>query len=32
MLAPLRSGEFLSDLVSEIIVRKADGDGTIGDM
>ena len=32
MLAPLRSGEFLSDLVSEIIARKADGDGTIGDI
>jgi predicted O-methyltransferase YrrM len=32
MLAPLRSGQFLSDLVVEIIVRKADGDVTIGDV
>lgn len=32
MLAPLRSGEFLSDLVSEIVVAKADGDATIGDV
>jgi predicted O-methyltransferase YrrM len=32
MLASLRSGEFLSDLVSEIIVAKADGDRTIGDV
>jgi hypothetical protein len=31
-LAPLRSGQFLSDLVSEIIVRKANGDATIGDV
>jgi predicted O-methyltransferase YrrM len=32
MLTSLRSGEFLSDLVSEIIVAKADGDSTIGDV
>jgi predicted O-methyltransferase YrrM len=32
MLASLRSGEFLADLVSEIIVDKADGDTTIGDV
>jgi predicted O-methyltransferase YrrM len=32
MLTSLRSGEFLSDLVSEIIVAKADGDTTIGDV
>jgi predicted O-methyltransferase YrrM len=31
-LAPLRSGAFLSDLVSQTIVRKADGDATIGDV
>jgi len=31
-LAPLRSGEFLSDLVAEIVVAKADGDATIGDV
>jgi predicted O-methyltransferase YrrM len=31
-LAPLRAGEFLSDLVAEIVVAKADGDPTIGDV
>jgi len=31
-LAPLRSGAYLSDLVSHIIVCKADGDATIGDV
>jgi predicted O-methyltransferase YrrM len=32
MLTSLRSGEFLSDLVSEIIVAKAEGDTTIGEV
>jgi predicted O-methyltransferase YrrM len=32
MLAPLRSGELLSDLLAELIVGKADGDVTIGDI
>jgi predicted O-methyltransferase YrrM len=32
MLASLRSREFLSDLVSEIVVDKANGDTTIGDV
>jgi predicted O-methyltransferase YrrM len=32
MLAPLRSGQFLSDLVAEIVVAKADGDAAIGDV
>jgi predicted O-methyltransferase YrrM len=31
-LAPLRAGVFLSDLVSQTMVRKADGDATIGDV
>ncbi len=31
-LAPLRCGKLLSDLVSEIVVAKADGDATIGDV
>jgi predicted O-methyltransferase YrrM len=32
MLAQLGSGEFLSDLISDVVVRKADGDTTIGDV
>jgi predicted O-methyltransferase YrrM len=32
MLTSLRSGEFLSDLVSEVIVAKADSGSTIGDV
>jgi predicted O-methyltransferase YrrM len=32
MLAPLRSGELMSDVVSDIVVGKADGDATIGDV
>jgi predicted O-methyltransferase YrrM len=32
MLVPLRSDQFLSDLVSDIVVRKADGDAAIGDV
>jgi predicted O-methyltransferase YrrM len=32
MLASLRSREFLSDLVAEVVVNKADGDPTIGDV
>jgi predicted O-methyltransferase YrrM len=31
-LAPLLAGEFLSDLVSDIIVNKADGEAAIGDI
>jgi predicted O-methyltransferase YrrM len=31
-IAPLRRGEFLSDLVSDIIVSKADGEAAIGDV
>jgi predicted O-methyltransferase YrrM len=32
MLEPLRCGQFLSDLVSRVIVKKAAGDATIGDV